>query len=331
MNPTTGQILERIDLSVFSDTDGLPEAAKLHFAAPYLYVQIQRLDRSQFYAPVGDSYLAVIDTRDNTVVDVAPDEPGLPGIALEATNPFGAMELDLRTGRRLIVPCPGAYTDQADGGLELVDLDTWTSEGVIMSGAQLGGDLVDISAYEGGTLFVIVSNASFVTCLAEVDLATSSVLSTLYCSSGFDLADCTVDAAEGWLYLADRSFDDPGVRVFDLETGTQTSGPIYVGLPPVELHILRPGTSGGPFPQTPAIAEVHPNPSRDGMTWQLSEHEKAAPIRVVDSAGRRVRELTASSRTWDGRDEGGRLVPAGAYWLVLDGSQSAATPVRVLR
>ncbi|MEZ4648517.1 MAG: FlgD immunoglobulin-like domain containing protein [Candidatus Eisenbacteria bacterium] len=332
MNPITGEILDRIDLSVFADSDGLPEAARLHFDDPYMYVQIQRLDRGQFYEPVGDSYLAVIDTRNNSLVDPDPDESGLPGIALTATtNPFGPMELDLRTGRHLLVPCPGSYVSQADGGLERVDLDAWTSDGLVMSGSDLGGDLVDLCAYEGDTMFAIVSNSSFVTCLVELDLAAGSVGSTLYCSDGFDLADCAY-ASEGWLYVADRSFDDPGVRVFNAASGAQASGPVYVGLPPVELHVLRPATSDAPIPESHLPAQIRPNPSDGRVSWTLAQETSSHPLRIVDAKGRVVRMLPADARSWDGRDDAGRSVAAGAYWMsVQDSHGTPAVPFRIVR
>lgn len=59
-----------------------------------------------------------------------------------------------------------------------------------------------------------------------------------------------------------------------------------------------------------------PNPFRDTVTIRA---DGAGPIVVLDLAGRRLRTLAAGGRgafvTWDGRDDAGRSVPAGVYWV----------------
>ena len=315
IDPTTGTILDQISLDPLADGDGFPEASRLHFRAPYLYVQIQRLDRSQFYEPTGISYLGVIDTRDNTLVDVDPSEPGTQGIALQATNPTGPMQIDLTSNRSLLVGCAGSFFDQTDGGLEAVDLESWASEGLRVTGAALGGDIGSFAQYDGRIGYAIVSDASFVTCLKQVDFAAGTVLSDAYCSEGFDLIHC-VTAPEGWLYLADRNFVDPGIRVFDAESGMPlSSGVVTVGLPPVEIHVVRPETSSAPWPDPVFTRSVFPNPSGGGVRWGLARTANSTPLLVVDALGRTVRELEPGATSWDGTDAQGRSAPSGAYWL----------------
>jgi predicted NUDIX family NTP pyrophosphohydrolase len=55
---------------------------------------------------------------------------------------------------------------------------------------------------------------------------------------------------------------------------------------------------------------------------------RPAVVAVYDALGREVRRVTAGpgGATWDGRDEGGTPVPAGAYILRAGGEQ-----VRVIR
>ena len=77
VNPATGDSLGSIDLSTFSDADGLPEASQMAQFGDHLYVAIQRLNRDTFFSPTEFSTIAVIDTQTDALVDV---EPGTDGI-----------------------------------------------------------------------------------------------------------------------------------------------------------------------------------------------------------------------------------------------------------
>lgn len=77
------------------------------------------------------------------------------------------------------------------------------------------------------------------------------------------------------------------------------------------------------FPPTSAAIEeeiaeaarlfVVPNPSA-GLVRLEGFRDAAQRIEIVDAAGRVVRSLGHGACTWDGRDDGGRRVPAGAYF-----------------
>ena len=86
-------------------------------------------------------------------------------------------------------------------------------------------------------------------------------------------------------------------------------------------------------PQRLAIQSVWPNPSALGARALLAL-PAAGRVRVVlfDVAGRRVRGVLDETRPaglctieWDGRDDRGRLVPAGAYWFRLEAGSARAT------
>jgi hypothetical protein len=75
-----------------------------------------------------------------------------------------------------------------------------------------------------------------------------------------------------------------------------------------------------------ALAPGRPNPFDDGVLVQFALPERGwVRLDVLDVAGRRVRTLAAEFREggahrlrWDGRDEGGRAVAGGVYWLRLE-------------
>ncbi len=82
--------------------------------------------------------------------------------------------------------------------------------------------------------------------------------------------------------------------------------------------VARPLGSSGAI-----TLSVRPNPCRGPATIRLRLRE-AAPVsvRLFDALGRRVSTLTEreapagiATISWDGRDETGRLLPSGVYWI----------------
>lgn len=83
-----------------------------------------------------------------------------------------------------------------------------------------------------------------------------------------------------------------------------------------------------------------PNPSSGGPVRLAFELPRAGQVAlsIVDAAGRHVRDLSAGRQheagphtaTWDGRDEGGRGVPAGLYFALLDADGARRTARIVL-
>lgn len=72
--------------------------------------------------------------------------------------------------------------------------------------------------------------------------------------------------------------------------------------------------------------EVSPNPFRRTVTLCMKHGTSSAELRIRDVAGRWVRDvlLSASGRAaWDGRDQSGRRLPAGAYFIE---ARTGATP-----
>ena len=142
VSPTTAWLsarardfLVRVDLSSGAITNGLdlrplgvapgvltPERMLVHEGR--MYVQLRRLMGSN-----QTSYIGVIDVATESIVDADPVSPGLQAIALAGTEPRYKMQVVPGT-RRLMVSATGALLD--DGGIETIDLDTLTSEGVLL-------------------------------------------------------------------------------------------------------------------------------------------------------------------------------------------------------
>lgn len=83
---------------------------------------------------------------------------------------------------------------------------------------------------------------------------------------------------------------------------------------------------GEALPDSPLITAVGPNPFREEtwMEFRLPEMEVAASVQVFDITGRKIQTLPERSARgrgrvdWNGRDAGGQLAAAGAYFLRLE-------------
>ena len=241
VNPQDGTIVDEISLVALADDDGIPDMSRMFFRDPYLYVAIQRIDfGGQTYQPVAPSYLAVVDTRDNTLIDVDSDTEGVQGILLAGLNPSAPMVWD-EVSSSLLVPCVGNY-GVLDGGIEKIDLESRESRGWFVEEQELGGDIIDFALTDGDRGYATISDATWVTSLVVFDRSSGLRLEIVYTSDGFDLADLLFTSC-GHLVVCDRDYETPGLRVFDAETGEAVSWidqPLSTGLPPFEIVPLIP-------------------------------------------------------------------------------------------
>jgi hypothetical protein len=240
VNPTTGAIRDSISLATLADSDGNPDMDRLFYRDPYLYVAVDRIDFTDVtYPPVPPSYLAVIDTRADTLVDTDPARAGTQAITLQGLNPCAPMVWD-EAEQLLLVPEVGEY-GVLDGGIEKIDLSTWRSAGWLVHEGALGGDLTDFAILPGvGGYATVAWNGT--TSLVTFDLATGLDVRTLYHSDGYDLADLLVVPSTELLFVCDRNTEASGLRLYNAATGLPVAGirqPVPTGLPPFELVAMQ--------------------------------------------------------------------------------------------
>ena len=137
----------------------------------------------------------------------------------------------------------------------------------------------------------------------------------------------------GVQYYFDGTYHPWAATVTDSFTVLYTTyPPDYVG---IEEHS---GSSGVPL-QTHMVT-IHPNPFRGQLRidYAVMPGEAGARLRVYDTAGRLVRDLSyglsqngmLSSVVWDGRDEKGRRVTQGVYFVRLETDQHRSIEKAVL-
>ncbi|GAB6061692.1 YncE family protein [Deferrisoma palaeochoriense] len=239
VNPATGEEVGRVDLSGFADDDGLPEASAMAVVGGKLFVALQRLDRDSWFAPTDASYLVVIDTATDQIVDVDPSTPGTADpIVLTGTNPQ-FMVYDETLGK-IVVSETGSYGAQ-DGGLEAVDPNTYAAEGFLVTEADLGGDVGALAVVDGSKAYVVVTDSSWANDVAVVERigigGAWEKQGTLGLPGAF-IPNLALDG-RGRLLVPDRDTTRPGVRVYDTATDQEVEGsPVDVGLPPNAIAVF---------------------------------------------------------------------------------------------
>lgn len=233
VNPTTGDSLGSVDLSTFADADGLPEVSQLAVYGGYLFAACQRLDRENGWVPTGFSAIAVVDVTSDLLVDADPEAEGVQGIAMANRNPAGAVQ----RGGKWFLSAVNSYSDLTDGGIEMIDLGTLRSEGVVLDEAAAGGNLGALAMTSESDGYAVVTDESFANSVKRLDLATQSVSQGLDGLSGGFAPALGVFGRS--LYVLDQgSPGDPasaGIRVYDVSTDALVAGPIGTGLPPSSI------------------------------------------------------------------------------------------------
>ena len=336
IDPSSGSHLETVDLSQFSDADGIPEMDCMILIGDLLFVSIQRLDRNNYWLPVSPSYLAVIDTRADTLYDCDPIAPGVQAVELSGTDPYGELHFDPYTG--LLYFTSVGWWGMIDGGIEKVDPSALESLGFILTESAAGGDINDVVLFSPTIGYAVVTDASFNNFLVRFDPSTGTLTDTLYSPGGYVLADIEISPG-GELFLCDRTATDPGIRIYDAARGCAiVEGTIDVGLPPFDIVFSIQIQTDAETPPAATLHGNHPNPFNPATTISFSLfRDGAVELVIYDASGRHVRnlvtgELPAGGHTvvWDGTNDRGRPVASGIYFARLGYSGGRATQKLVL-
>ena len=323
INPSSGSHLGTVDLDAFSDADGIPEMDCMILVGDFLFVSIQRLDRNNYWLPVSPSYLAVIDTRADTLYDCDPIAPGVQAVELTGTDPFGELHFDPYSG--LLYFTSVGWWGMQDGGVELVDPSILESIGFLLTESAAGGDINDVALFSPTIGYAVVTDAGFDNLLIRFDPSTGALTDTLYAPGGYVLADIEI-SPWGELFLCDRTATAPGIRLYDAATGLLLAGnPIDVGLPPFDICFSVPAQTDAETPTARTILGNYPNPFNPSTIIRFTlPSGGSARLSIYDVSGRFVRELVNGildpgpyEVVWNGRDYRGLTVASGIYFARL--------------
>jgi hypothetical protein len=172
------------------------------------------------------------------------------------------------------------------------------------------------------------------------------VRSTTPCSYPCAVGPCTWVGAGDRILYAESGITDCSVEL-DRETGIgRLTGANFVEVkdgtesPLVPWNEVRmgmvvwsPRVEGAPRPVRPVVSMAGPNPFRETTHFRVKVNPGAdVGVDVVDVGGRVVRVLRAGPSDtgvmdllWDGKNNQGRVVPAGVYWIRVRSEGKLAT------
>jgi DNA-binding beta-propeller fold protein YncE len=350
VDPSTGSALDSLDLSLFADSDGVPDMSRMETDGVRVYVQIQRLELTGGggTTPVPPSLLAVIDAVQDTVVDVDPASPGTQAISLTGVHPVNDMYIE---GNRLYLIEQGSG-DMADpdGGIDVIDLVSLQALGFLTSESQLGGHadcFVLVSPTKGyAVTHTDWTLSSHLTPFSRLDGSIDDEIFATYEALTDQLA---YDPITDYLYFPANATFDSGIRVFDATTGsmlTPSPSPVPTGLPPRDVLIARSPVGTGVPASGPdrevaiRLGRPRPNPFRTSTEIRFSLARPAlVTAAIYDIAGRhrlarRGGILGVGEQTilWNGQDRDGHAVPPGLYFVRLStGTETVVQTIVRLR
>ena len=328
VNPTDGVEIKRIDLSSFADSDGLPEVSKIVRVGNIAYLTCQRLNRNTDWGPADNSYLILVDTLTDELIDVDDTSNGIQGITLSVSNPNRIIHV----GRKLIVSGAAHFGDR-NGGIDIIDLETKISLGIALDEATLGGDLNAIAMLDGNRGFAVISDENFTNSILPFDLSSKVIGQPLSGLSGGYIPDIIIE--NGRLIVADQgSYSDPqsvGIKVFDAETGELLISRIDTGLPPVSLiplgntNVITAVNELAQLPNKSFLGNAYPNPFNSTVSIPFTlENSKNLKITVYDALGRHVNTLANATFPsgvhkiiWHGQNQVGATVGNGLYFVIV--------------
>ncbi|MBI2082226.1 MAG: hypothetical protein HYT76_01530 [Deltaproteobacteria bacterium] len=229
LNPETGLIEKTIDLTLYTGDDGerFARASSLLLMGSKLYVAVQDLPRDLALQPDQPGKLVKVDTTTDEVEGA---------LVLDCWDPFDITSSD-RLGKIYIACADFFDLNSPYGGVEVVDLETFQSEGILLSDESFGGWIggIEVGDHYG---FVIVGLSDYSeNRLVRFSLDDPKNLKTLYESSSY-LPEVAIDP-RGEVLICDRDPDKNGIVFIDPESAEVIAGPISVGFPPASVTFVE--------------------------------------------------------------------------------------------
>ncbi len=234
VHPTDGTVIDTIDLSSYADADGNPEAARMHQMDGKIYLALQRTD-SMTWLTTDYSSILVIDAETGAVEEE---------IKTTAKNPSTELRYNASLDKLVIVES-GDF-GVLEGGIEYLDPSDNSLSGLVVTEEALGGDVADaviVSETKGYAIVGVITdwdNFTGESYLVSFNPQTGKKLEELDVSDVWDYNAIELNPEGSELWLADKTMNNPGIRIFDVVTDEElTDDPIDVGLPPFAICFIE--------------------------------------------------------------------------------------------
>jgi hypothetical protein len=224
-------ITKTIDLSqyVADDNEPFARASSMVVIGSKVFIALQNLPKDLSLAPDQPGKIVKLDTTTDTIVD---------SLILDGRNPF---DMDYSPETKKIYISDASFHDLSTsfGGIEVVDPDTLTTEGILIDDLDLGASPGPLEV--SGTMgFTIVStlDPKVGSRVVSFDLKnmTASGVKTVYQGKKF-IQSIAVDQ-NGFLLIGDRDPNINGILFFDPDTGAKVDGPINTGPLPSSITFV---------------------------------------------------------------------------------------------
>lgn len=235
LDTSTGVVSVGQDLSMYADTDRLPDVQMMERVGDRVYVQMQRYDRNNF-TEFG-AKLAVLTPGFSPVppVILAYD------IDLRGLRPNYRMQVNA-AGDKLWVSTPGVNDDWggwAATGIEEVDLNTWQSLGFVMTEFQSGADFGPFVMVDEDKGFVIAHTSIVASTHLRVFDRYVGQIAELHVSINGRLDSIAFDKARRQVIYPVPGMPGGGVLFFDADSNAQLSPLRPVGGDPFDIIVVQ--------------------------------------------------------------------------------------------
>jgi sugar lactone lactonase YvrE len=229
-----GDKVGEIDLTEFADADGTTEAPLVVVHGEEVFVFVERLDRTDGWAPVDDDILLVVDIETRALVDLDLDAEGVQGLPLLGRWPRQWRSLPDAPGQGLVLGT----------GIQRVDLVNRSTEWVIDEQAMAAVGIDDPELPQSfdidadGRIYVAAYESGF----EQVRIFRSGAdgeppLEPLV--EGLHAIERSLEIVGDEIWFGDTTPGAPGVRVFSLDGDAIVDVPLPTGLPPYAMVRLE--------------------------------------------------------------------------------------------
>lgn len=244
VDPTASSVedfkINDIDLSQYSEGDGVPEVADALLIDDKLYLLMQNIDQDNGWIP-GQAYLAVYETTNHTEIETNSDADSPKGIALQVTNPSEMGYLS--TTNKLYIAGVGPYVNvDYSGGIESIDLTDYSSELLVDDGdvdAHPYGQITNIAILNSTRGYFVGYSAWQDTAVYTFNPSTGDVEATPLVEHK-DISDIEIGPM-GDLWITDRGAS--GVMIIDTVDNSVKQELISTGLLPSDIEFVSVDTN----------------------------------------------------------------------------------------